>query len=88
MTGLDTIHEMTNDGRTYELRIDLQRTDFSNQDYSSRYHGYSPWNPHPNRTEKGYALYSNFSISNSSDNYRLHVGAFLGGNAGTIKNFD
>ena len=31
---------------------------------------------------KGYARYSNFSIADSSDNYRLHVGAFLGGTAG------
>ena len=60
-SGLDTIHEMTTDGRTYELRVDMV-----------------------NRASgtKGYASYSNFSIADSSDNYRLHVDAFLGGNAG------
>ncbi|KAK7108700.1 ficolin-2-like [Littorina saxatilis] len=31
---------------------------------------------------KGYATYSNFSISGSSDNYRLHFNRFTGGNAG------
>ena len=31
---------------------------------------------------EGYALYSNFTISDSTDNYRLHAGHFLEGNAG------
>ncbi|KAK7090274.1 hypothetical protein V1264_010089 [Littorina saxatilis] len=31
---------------------------------------------------KGYATYSNFKISDSSDNYRLHFDSFTGGNAG------
>ncbi|XP_070188601.1 microfibril-associated glycoprotein 4-like [Littorina saxatilis] len=31
---------------------------------------------------KGYATYSNFSISDSSNNYRLNLGSFTGGNAG------
>ncbi|XP_070173734.1 ficolin-1-A-like [Littorina saxatilis] len=30
----------------------------------------------------GYATYNNFSISNSSDNYRLNYNTFTGGNAG------
>ena len=34
---------------------------------------------------RGSALYSNFSISDSSDYYRLHVDAFLGGNAGIMR---
>ncbi|XP_070206006.1 microfibril-associated glycoprotein 4-like [Littorina saxatilis] len=31
---------------------------------------------------KGYATYSNFFISDSSDNYRLNLGSFTGGDAG------
>ncbi|XP_070188811.1 microfibril-associated glycoprotein 4-like [Littorina saxatilis] len=31
---------------------------------------------------KGYATYSNFSISDSSNNYRLNLGSFTGGDAG------
>ena len=31
---------------------------------------------------KFFATYSNFSVSDSSDNYRLHFDSFTGGNAG------
>ncbi|XP_070182419.1 ficolin-1-like [Littorina saxatilis] len=36
---------------------------------------------------KGYATYSNFSISDSSNNYRLNLGNFTGGNAGDRLNY-
>ena len=58
---MDTLYEMTNDGKSYELRVDLVDKD----------------------GRKGHARYRDFNISGSSDNYRLHVGTFLGGNAGT-----
>ncbi|XP_070173463.1 ryncolin-1-like [Littorina saxatilis] len=36
---------------------------------------------------KGYVTYNNFSISDSSDNYRLNFDSFTGGNAGDSLNY-
>ena len=63
-TGLDKIHDLTSDGRRYELHIDMISSNGT----------------------KGYARYSNFYISDETDNYRLHVDAFVGGNAGKYNN--
>ena len=60
--GLENLHKITSDGRTYELRIDYFKTVNGN----------------------GYAVYSNFSIANSADKYRLRFLKYTEG-SGSMK---